>query len=356
MEFATGGCVRIALVLLLWVGLSACADSPSHAPAARASGASPGTGSGRTIGRRVSDEQKGDEPAALGAVRVYYRTRIIREAGGWHVRAGYGSVPLRVLACRPESRRARDYLDFYVAEECSGGSDAYVAAVGQAVQRVEEELAGRLSALGSSPARDRMASIRSSANRLLWEELDRAGVMERLEAAWARHVTGRSKCYRETMREVLRQVREAVRKEGIDCNDWTAYLRFCTTDGKEVAEHIVFEKGMDPPREVERTIDLLREAGLTYCMGRIVREDDPALAAQVLRLRPQLGQLPNMEKINRRAWRLWRRRGVDRWYEIVKREGKLPEKLRLKILQCAGGYLPPVVEGGEGKGSPALAR
>ncbi len=280
-----------------------------------------------------------------------------REDGSWRMELTSDVLPFQLYLCHPEEPRIRRTALFYVAEQCSGEKgNSLQEEFDRVVRKVEEELREPVEALPAGAGKEAVRELEERATRMLREELSRSGWVERVRASWERNVVPCSPCCREVLGQVERIAVQEGRKQGWSCGDWLQYMRFCTSDGERVEDHLMYEKGLRPPEEVEKPLRLLGEAGLPFCLARIVREDDPELAAKILRLRPDIPDVSIKGEINRRARELWRRRGVDRWYEIVKREGKVPEKLRLKILQCAGGYLPPVVEGGEGKGSPASAR
>ncbi len=273
-------------------------------------------------------------------------------AGHWHLSLATHGAPPEYHYCHPDAPRSRNELAFTAALECENVLSSFHEAATSAVARVERAMSTVLENLGDDPSREEIVAVQHDAELRFREVLARSGSMHRALRAWEIHALRRSSCFREKVAEYRARIARRARETGTRCDDWSAYLRLCTADGQGVSDHVKLMSGLAPPDEVRRAILVLLESGLAECLGRIIEEDDPVLARTVSQLRPNR-EHPPTSAVNDRAWKLWRRRGVDRWYEIVRKEGKVPEKLRLEILQCAGGHLPPVVETADEPPSPS---
>ncbi|GEM_PF-6038030 len=289
----------------------------------------------------------------------HYVVTVVRgKDGRWHLSLGTRGAPPVIHFCHPEEPRPRNEMAVLAVFECAGGISTFTSDVKKALRRAEAEIRPSLNELGLNPSREEIVMVQRLANSRLRQILVENGWLDRALDAWEKHAAERSTCFERKLDEYRRQIARWAAQNGVRCDDWSSYLRFCTSEGRRVADHVKLMSGLSPPEEVRRTILSLLKAGLADCLAKIVEMDAPDLAEEVTRLQANR-EHPSTDPINRRAWQLWRRRGVDRWYEIVRREGKVPEKLRLKILQCAGGYLPPVVDeeaGGQtGSGAPTKA-
>ncbi len=293
--------------------------------------------------RETSPVAKTSAPEIEEIARQFYLVSLRRADGRWKIRLLTRSLTLEAFVCAPDSPAARRATDILVASRCAeleGARAPSTARLQQLVGQLEKEFSSKLATTDI----DEIPALETSIVGRFTELMNSTGWMDDFVAAWRTHVVDRSPCYTREKRKLLASRRETARRKGIECGDWLTYLGFCTADSDDLGRHVTFNREASPPPVVVRVIEALAEAGLPDCLGRIVLDDDPELAGMIRALRLRQSRHVRTDVINRRARELWRRRGVNRWYEIVRKEGKVPERLRLEILQCAGGYLPPVVE------------
>jgi len=305
------------------------------------------------VGRILGDAPGGRAAPPAGDLVRNYRIELVRGKPGWNAQLYRETVPWGLTFCHPDDARVRVTTLLAAVTHCAEAEGVDLEArLQKIVDQVREKLRDDLEGLPPTASAETRRALETRATRLLREGMIESGWVGDLVAAWNRHAGPPSSCCLDILRRGHDALASLAERQGFRCDDWMQYLQFCTSDRDEVASHLFLEQGLRPPREIAETLDKLIGSGWIQCLARIVREDDPGLAARILRLRLD-GPVSDKDAINRRARELWRRRGVDRWYEIVRKEGKVPEKLRLEILQCAGGYLPPVVETADEPPSPS---